>query len=170
LNKWFGLNEDASNWRGTMVHATELGLPRSLERCAAYLNLVEQKDSAGKNLIRYFSVPCKPTKTNGGRTRNLPEHDPEGWQNFVEYCKQDVRTEMAIDEKLQRYPVHPLEWKYYAIDQKINDLGVEVDWDLVEGALALADDEQVKNQERMKALTGLENPNSRVASGQRFKT
>ncbi|MDX5018405.1 DNA polymerase, partial [Streptococcus suis] len=115
---------DPSQWRCTMVHAQELGLPSSLEKCANYLNLAQEKDTAGKNLIKYFSVPCKPTKANGGRTRNLPEHDPEKWQMFIDYCKQDVVVEMAIAERLSVLPVADREWDFYTADQRINDRGV----------------------------------------------
>ncbi|HEM6287250.1 TPA: DNA polymerase [Streptococcus suis] len=153
---------DPSQWRCTMVHAQELGLPSSLEKCASYLNLVQEKDTAGKNLIKYFSVPCKPTKANGGRTRNLPEHDPEKWQMFIDYCKQDVVVEMAIAERLSVLPVADREWDFYTADQRINDRGVALDAELVESALYCKDVKMDMLFDELKSTTGLANPNSRA--------
>lgn len=153
---------DPSQWRCTMVHAQELGLPASLERCASYLNLAQEKDTAGKNLIKYFSVPCKPTKANGGRTRNLPKHDPEKWQKFIEYCIQDVVVEMAIAERLSVLPVAEREWDYYSADQRINDRGVALDSELVESALYCKDVKMEMLFDELKSTTGLDNPNSRA--------
>ncbi|HEL2461414.1 TPA: DNA polymerase [Streptococcus suis] len=153
---------DPSQWRCTMVHAQELGLPSSLEKCASYLNLVQEKDTAGKNLIKYFSVPCKPTKANGGRTRNLPEHDPEKWQMFIDYCKQDVVVEMAIAERLSVLPVANREWDFYTADQRINDRGVALDAELVESALYCKDVKMDTLFDELKSTTGLDNPNSRA--------
>ncbi|MGG9991761.1 DNA polymerase [Streptococcus suis] len=153
---------DPSQWRCTMVHAQELGLPSSLEKCASYLNLVQEKDTAGKNLIKYFSVPCKPTKANGGRTRNLPEHDPEKWQMFIDYCKQDVVVEMAIAERLSVLPVADKEWAYYTADQRINDRGVALDAELVESALYCKDVKMDMLFDELRSTTGLDNPNSRA--------
>ncbi|MGJ6088492.1 DNA polymerase [Streptococcus suis] len=153
---------DPSQWRCTMVHAQELGLPSSLEKCASYLNLVQEKDTAGKNLIKYFSVPCKPTKANGGRTRNLPEHDPEKWQMFIDYCKQDVVVEMAIAERLSVLPVADREWAYYTADQRINDRGVALDAELVESALYCKDVKMDMLFDELRSTTGLDNPNSRA--------
>lgn len=151
---------DPAQWRCTMVHANELGLPASLGQCAKYLNIDEQKDTSGTQLINYFSKPCKPTKANEKRTRNLPEHDPEKWQKFIDYCIQDVRTEMAIADKLNRFPVPDHEWELYALDQRINDRGTAVDKELAQSAITLT--EQITNEtlEEMRELTGLENPNS----------
>ncbi|WP_438831879.1 DNA polymerase [Streptococcus pluranimalium] len=164
LSKYLGLPYylDPNQWRCTMVLAQELGLPASLERCASYLNLAQEKDAAGKNLIKYFSVPCKPTKVNGGRTRNLPEHDPEKWQMFIDYCVQDVVVEMAIAEKLSALPVHEREWDFYACDQRINDRGVELDTELVASALYCKDIKMESLASELKAITGLANPNSRA--------
>ncbi len=164
LSKYLGLPYylDPSQWRCTMVLAQELGLPASLERCASYLNLAQEKDAAGKNLIKYFSVPCKPTKVNGGRTRNLPEHDLEKWQMFIDYCVQDVVVEMAIAEKLSALPVHEREWDFYACDQRINDRGVELDTELVASALYCKDIKMESLASELKAITGLANPNSRA--------
>lgn len=153
---------DSSQWRCTMVHAQELGLPASLERCASYLNLAQEKDTAGKNLIKYFSVPCKPTKANDGRTRNLPKHDPEKWQKFIDYCKQDVVVEMAIAERLSVLPVAEREWDYYSADQRINDRGVALDSELVASALYCKDVKMEMLFDELKSTTGLDNPNSRA--------
>lgn len=164
LSRYLGVPTylDPSQWQCTMVLAQELGLPSSLERCANYLNLAQEKDAAGKNLIKYFSIPCKPTKVNGGRTRNLPEHDPEKWQMFIGYCVQDVRVEMAIAEKLEAIPVNEREWDYYACDQRINDRGVELDTELVESALYCKDLKMESLSKELKDITGLDNPNSRA--------
>lgn len=164
LSKHFGAPYylDPSQWRCTMVHAQELGLPSSLEKCASYLNLAQEKDTAGKNLIKYFSVPCKPTKANGGRTRNLSEHDPEKWQMFIDYCKQDVVVEMAIAERLSVLPVADREWDFYTADQRINDRGVALDAELVESALYCKDVKMDMLFDELRSTTGLDNPNSRA--------
>lgn len=164
LSRYLGIPTylDPSQWQCTMVLAQELGLPSSLERCANYLNLAQEKDAAGKNLIKYFSIPCKPTKVNGGRTRNLPEHDPEKWQMFIDYCINDVVVEMAIAEKLEAIPVNEREWDYYACDQRINDRGVELDTELVESALYCKDLKMESLSKELKDITGLDNPNSRA--------
>lgn len=164
LSRYLGVPTylDPSQWQCTMVLAQELGLPSSLERCANYLNLAQEKDAAGKNLIKYFSIPCKPTKANGGRTRNLPEHDPEKWQMFIDYCVQDVVVEMAIAENLEAIPVNEREWDYYACDQRINDRGVELDTELVESALYCKDLKMESLAKELKDITGLDNPNSRA--------
>ena len=143
-----------------MVHAASLSLPLSLKEAAKALKTGEQKDKAGENLIRFFSVPCKPTKSNGGRTRNLPEHNPEGWQQFKDYCLQDVRTERDIRKRLEVFPLMEHEWDYYHMDQRINDRGVLIDKQLVEQAIAC--DLMLSDSMTKKAyeLTGLENPNS----------
>ena len=152
------LNPDS--WRCSMVHAASLSLPLSLKEAAKALKTGEQKDKAGENLIRYFSVPCKPTKSNDGRTRNLPEHNPEGWQQFKDYCVQDVRTERDIRKRLEVFPLMEHEWDYYHMDQRINDRGVLIDKKLVEQAIAC--DLMLSDAMTKKAyeLTGLENPNS----------
>lgn len=164
LSRYLGLPYylDPAQWQCTMVLAQELGLPASLEKCALYLKLAQEKDAAGKNLIKYFSVPCKPTKANGGRTRNLPEHDPGKWQMFINYCMQDVVVEMAIAEKLESVPVHDREWDYYVCDQRINDRGVALDKELVASALYCKDVKMESLSGELKALTGLDNPNSRA--------
>lgn len=163
LSRYLGIPHylDPSQWRCTMVLAQELGLPASLERCAEYLNLAQKKDAAGKNLIKYFSLPCKPTKANGGRTRNLPMHDPEKWQLFIDYCVQDVVVEMAITDKLSVLPISSREWDYYAADQRINDRGVGLDNGLVQAALHCKDSKMEALASELKEITQLDNPNSR---------
>ena len=148
------------SWRCSMVHAASLSLPLSLKEAAKALKTGEQKDKAGENLIRYFSVPCKPTKSNGERTRNLPEHNPEGWQQFKDYCVQDVRTERDIRKRLEIFPLMEHEWDFYHMDQRINDRGVLIDKQLVEQAITC--DLLLSESMTKKAyeLTGLENPNS----------
>lgn len=110
-----------------MVWAASLSLPLKLKTAAEVLKTGEQKDDAGERLIKYFSVPCKPTKTNGGRTRNLPKHAPEDWERFKAYCQQDVRTERDIRHKLEPFPLKQSEWDFYHMDQRINDRGVLID-------------------------------------------
>ena len=114
----------------------------------------------GKDLIRYFCVPCKPTKTNGGRTRNLPEHDREKWETFKSYNKRDVEVEIAVKDRLTKYPVPEFIWDQYHLDQEINDRGIGVDMQLVRNAISI--DAQTKHSllSQMQNSTGLENPNS----------
>ena len=160
LSKYLGHRLAPDDWQCSMVWAASLSLPLSLKEAAKVLKTGEQKDRAGENLIRYFSLPCKPTKSNGGRTRNLPEHDPEGWQKFKEYCLQDVRTERDIRKRLEKFPMPDFEWAYYHMDQDINDRGVLIDMDLVTEAITC--DLELSDAMAAKAyeLTGLENPNS----------
>ena len=160
IGHYLGRVLSPDSWRCSMVHAASLSLPLSLKEAAKALKTGEQKDKAGENLIRYFSVPCKPTKSNGGRTRNLPEHNPEGWQQFKDYCMQDVRTERDIRKRLEVFPMMEHEWDYYHMDQRINDRGVLIDKHLVEQAIAC--DLLLSETMTKKAyeLTGLENPNS----------
>ena len=142
------------------VWAASLSLPLKLKTAAEVLKTGEQKDDAGERLIKYFSVPCKPTKTNGGRTRNLPGHAPEDWALFKSYCMQDVRTERDIRHKLEAFPLQKSEWNFYHMDQRINDRGVLIDKKLVEQAITC--DMMLSEEMTAKAyeLTGLENPNS----------
>ena len=160
IGHYLGRVLSPDSWRCSMVHAASLSLPLSLKEAAKALKTGEQKDKAGENLIRYFSVPCKPTKSNDGRTRNLPEHNPEGWQQFKDYCVQDVRTERDIRKRLEVFPLMEHEWDYYHMDQRINDRGVLIDKQLVEQAIAC--DLMLSDAMTKKAyeLTGLENPNS----------
>lgn len=162
LSKYLGVPYflDPAQWRCTMVHANELGLPASLGQCAKYLNIEQQKDTRGTQLINFFSKPCKPTKKNGMRTRNLPEHDSEKWQTFTEYCIQDVNVEMAIADKLNRFPVPESEWELYTLDQRINDRGAEIDRELATTAIDIMEDLTEKNMKELKRVTGLDNPNS----------
>ena len=160
LSKHFGIQLSPDSWRCSMVHAASLSLPLKLKTAAEALKTGEQKDDAGERLIKYFSVPCKPTKTNGGRTRNLPEHAPEDWALFKSYCQQDVRTERDIRKRLEQFPMPDFEWDYYHLDQRINDRGVLIDRQLVEQAITC--DLMLSEAMTKKAyeLTGLENPNS----------
>lgn len=147
-------------WRCSMVWAATLGLPLSLEGVGAVLGLEKQKLTEGKELIRYFCVPCKETAANGGRTRNLPEHAPEKWVRFKAYNVRDVETEMGIQQKLINFPVSPDIWDEYHIDQEINDRGIGIDMELVRQAIRMDDLSREKLTAAMKHLTELENPNS----------
>ena len=150
-------------WRCTMMHGLYLGYPAGLARLGDALGLSEDKKklSTGKALINYFCKPCKPTKSNGGRTRNLPEHDPEKWELFKTYCKQDVVTEMEIYKKLSDFPVPEQVQEDWALDYYINSTGVMVDQQLIAGALAIDAEEKSKLISRAVEITGLANPNSR---------
>ena len=128
---------DPSSWHCSMVWAATLGLPMSLENVGVVLGLEKQKLTEGKDLIRYFCVPCKPTKANGGRTRNLPGHDMEKWQRFKEYNFRDVEAEMQIQQRLSKFPVPDFVWEEYRQDQKINDRGIGVDMAMVRQAIAM---------------------------------
>ena len=149
-----------ASWRCSMVWASTLGLPRSLESVGAVLGLEKQKLTEGKDLIRYFCVPCRPTKANGGRTRNLAEHDPEKWERFKAYNLRDVETEMQIQERLSRFPVPDFIWEEYQLDQEINDRGIGVDMELVRQAIAMDARSREWLTASMQELTELENPNS----------
>ena len=160
LSQYFGEQLSPDSWQCSMVWAASLSLPLKLKDSAIVLKTGEQKDDAGERLIRYFSVPCRPTKSNGGRTRNLPEHAPEDWQTFKKYCLQDVRTERDIRKKLEQFPLPDSEWNFYHMDQRINDRGVLIDRELVEQAITC---DLMQSEEMCKKayeLTGLENPNS----------
>lgn len=139
-----------------------MGLPLSLEGVGAVLGLKEQKMKEGKDLIRYFCVPCKPTKANGGRTRNLPCHAPDKWATFKSYNERDVVTEMGIKEKLHKFPVPDFIWDEYHLDQQINDRGILVDMQLVKNAIAFNERSKSDISSQMKDMTDLENPNSVV--------
>lgn len=160
IDRHFGLWLDVVQWECTMVKSAMLGLPLSLAAVAKVLGIAEQKMVAGKALIKYFSVPCKPTKVNGGRTRNLPHHDIDKWNLFKEYCGQDVSTERGIRNKLKFFQIPEFEKRLYCIDQDINDRGVQLDMTLVHSAIAM--DAKVKDKLTVEAvdLTGLDNPNS----------
>lgn len=151
---------DPSSWKCSLVWGAYMGLPLSLEGIGAVLKLDSQKMAEGKALIRYFCVPCKPTKANGGRTRNLPQHDPVKWATFVAYNKRDVETEMAIQQKLSKFPVPDFLWDEYHLDQEINDRGIQLDMAVVEQAIAIDERSREELSAKMQRLTSLENPNS----------
>lgn len=151
---------DPSSWRCSMIWSAYMELPLSLEGVGAVLGLKEQKMKEGRDLIRYFCVPCKPTKTNSGRTRNLPEHAPEKWETFKAYNKRDVEVEMGIKEKLHKFPVPDFVWDEYHLDQEINDRGILIDMQLVENAIHFDQRSKSGIAATMKELTDLDNPNS----------
>ena len=151
---------DPSSWRCSLVWGAYMGLPLSLEGIGKVLKLENQKMAEGKALIRYFCVPCKPTKANGGRMRNLPEHDPVKWSTFIAYNKRDVETEMAIQQKLSKFHVPDFLWEEYHLDQEINDRGIQLDMVLVEQAIAIDNRSREELSAKMRQLTALENPNS----------
>ena len=160
LSKHFGRYIPPESWHCSAVQAAMLALPRSLEDVGRVLGLDEQKMKEGKELIRYFCVPCKPTKANGGRTRNLPCHAPEKWELFKTYCKRDVDVEKSIRRKLHNFPIPESEMELYRLDQRINDRGVLVDMGLVKQAIACERLHKEVVTKRAYELTGLENPNS----------
>ena len=160
LSKYLGHWLDPHQWRCTMVMAASLTLPGRLADVAVALGTAEKKMEEGKDLIRYFSVPCKPTKANGGRMRNRPSDAPEKWAVYKQYNTQDVETERAIRKVLEKYPLPEQEWAYYALDQQINDRGVRVDKQLVKNAIAADAVFAQAAYQRAKELTGLENPGS----------
>lgn len=162
LEKYLGVHLAPDAWRCTMVASLYLGLPGSLAQVGAVLGVEKKKLETGKDLIKFFSVPCKPTKTNGGRTRNLPEHDREKWQQFITYNARDVETEMEIMDKVARFPVPDFLWKQYAQDQRINDLGIELDMALVTQAIKCDEESRERYLKKAQELTGLENPNSPI--------
>ena len=151
---------DPSSWRCSMIWSAYMGLPLSLEGVGAVLGLEEQKIKEGKALIKYFCKPCAATKTNGGRTRNLPEHAPEKWETFKKYNRRDVEVEMSIQHKLSRFPVPDFIWEEYRIDQEINDRGILLDMDVVENAIKFDAFSKMRLMATMKDKTELENPNS----------
>ncbi|MCI7239109.1 MAG: DNA polymerase, partial [Anaerococcus sp.] len=160
LSRFLGDRLNPKGWYCTMIWSAYLGLPLSLEKVGEVLKLDKQKMNEGKALIRYFSIPCKPTKTNGMRTRNLPHHDLEKWSTFKEYNQRDVETEMAIKKKLSAFPMPQSEWENYWIDQNINDRGILIDEVLVDSAIIFDEILRDENMDRAIGLTGLENPNS----------
>jgi len=151
---------DPSSWRCTMIWSAYLGLPLSLMGVGAVLGLQRQKLSEGKDLIRYFCTPCNPTITNGGRTRNEADDAPDKWSLFIEYNKRDVEVEIAIHQRLCRFPVPDAIWDEYHLDQGINDRGVLIDKNLVGNAIRMDKRAREELIARMKDLTDLENPNS----------
>ncbi|WP_418790935.1 DNA polymerase [Phosphitispora sp. TUW77] len=160
LSRYLGTWLEPASWRCTMVWAANLGLPLSLEGAALVTGADKQKLTEGKDLIRYFCLPCKPTKANGGRTRNLPEHSPDKWERFKAYNARDVETEMAIQARLHKFPVLEDEWQNYILDQQINDRGILLDRELVQQAIKCDEKSRTELVRIMRELTELENPNS----------
>lgn len=160
LSRFLGKRLNPKGWYCTMIWSAYLGLPLSLEKVGEVLKLDKQKMNEGKALIRYFSIPCKPTKTNSMRTRNLPHHDLEKWSTFKEYNQRDVETEMAIKKKISAFPILKSEWENYWVDQNINDRGILIDEVLVDSAIKFDEILRDENMDRAIELTGLENPNS----------
>ncbi|HEM2866224.1 TPA: DNA polymerase [Streptococcus suis] len=148
------------SWRCSMIWSAYLGLPLSLEGVGTVLKLKDQKMKEGTDLIRYFCVPCKPTKVNGGRLRNFPHHAPDKWATFINYNRRDVDVELAIKERLKNFSVPDFVWEEYHQDQIINDRGIGIDVDFVKAAIKIDGESKAQIQEELKALTGLENPNS----------
>ncbi|GMN96937.1 DNA polymerase [Blautia wexlerae] len=151
---------DPASWKCSMVWSAYLGLPLSLAGAGAVLGLQEQKLKEGKELIRFFCAPCKATKTNGGRTRNLPQHDSEKWIRFKAYNKRDVEVEMSIQKRLSRFPVPDQIWDEYHLDQEINDRGILLDMEMVKNALAFDEKSKADLLSTMQSITLLDNPNS----------
>ena len=149
-----------SSWHCTMIWSATLGLPMSLESVGAVLGLDKQKLTEGKNLIKYFCLPCDPTKVNGGRTRNKYFHDKGKWELFKSYNKRDVEVEMSIQEKLSRFPVPDFLWQEFYLDQEINDRGIGIDSLFVDSAIKLDQEVKTHLMSELKHITGLENPNS----------
>ena len=160
FHRHFGRYQPPEEWSDTMIMAAMNGLPMSLDAVGAALQLTDQKIKEGTSLINYFCRYCKPTLTNGGRTRNLPEHAPEKWERFVEYCRRDVEVEQAIYYRLKDFPVPDWERKVWALDARINERGVLVDTELAEAAIAVDEAFTAEHSAELKRLTGLENPNS----------
>jgi len=164
LSKWLDLPNgqylSPKSWRCTMVWSAYMGLPLSLEGSGAVLGLEKQKLSEGKDLIRYFCKPCNPTATNGGRLRNLPIHAPDKWSEFKSYNLRDVEAEIAIQEKLSKFPVPEEVWNEYHLDQEINDRGVSLDMPFVNEAIKMDTRSRSELLQKMKSLTDLDNPNS----------
>ncbi len=150
------------SWQCTMVWGAYDGFPFGLEKIGQAMGLEEQKLKEGKELIRYFCQPCNPTKANGGRCWNLPEHAPEKWELFKEYNRRDVQVELAIQERLSRHPVPDFVWDEYRQDQEINDRGIRIDTELVRQAIRMDEISKSDLNARLRDLTGLENPNSVV--------
>lgn len=153
---------DPTSWKCSRIWGAYMGLPLSLKGIGAVLKLDEQKMEEGSDLIKYFCKPCRPTKKNGGRTRNLPMHDPEKWVLFKKYNKRDVEVELAIKEKLAKFPVPDFVWDEYHLDQEINDRGILLDMHFVEQAITVDAQTKVYLHSKIQEQTGLENPNSVV--------
>lgn len=151
---------DSESWKCSMMWSAYMGLPLSLEGVGAVLGLEKQKLTEGKDLIRYFCVPCNPTKANGQRTRNLPSHAPDKWERFKAYNIRDVEAEMQIQERLMKFPVPDMVWDKYHLDQEINDRGIMVDMPFVEECIEIDRVSHDSLTAAMQELTSLDNPNS----------
>ncbi|WP_027397137.1 DNA polymerase [Anaerovibrio lipolyticus] len=164
LSRYLGLKTgeylSPKQWKCSMVWSAYMGLPLSLEGVGIILGLEKQKLAAGKDLIKYFCEPCTPTKSNGGRTRNLPKHDMEKWRLFKEYNARDVEAEMQIQSRLAKFPVPDNVWDEYHLDQEINDRGILVDMEFARIAIAIDGKSHSMLIEMLKSKTGLDNPNS----------
>ncbi|MDB6227496.1 DNA polymerase [Lactobacillus amylovorus] len=160
LSRFVGHRLKPAGWHCSRVWSATLGLPLSLRDIGTVLGLPRQKITAGKELVRYFCTPCKPTKANQNRTRNLPYHAPDKWQQFKQYNQRDVEVEMEITQKLNRFPVPQNEWKNYWMDQDINDRGIRIDQQLVNNAIKYQNVFHDQYLQTAKKLTGLANPNS----------
>lgn len=160
INKYFGITSPAEQWECTMVKAGMLGYPMNLDGCSRAMGLTNKKDILGKSLIRYFCMPCKPTAKNGMRTRNYPEHDKFKWNQFKEYCAQDVAVESEIAEKISWFTIPEKEKQLYILDQQINDRGVMIDQVLVKNAINIDQEYRSRCMEEARKVSGLANPNS----------
>ncbi len=160
LSRYLGHWLDPHQWRCTAVMSAYLTMPSRLADVAVALGTAEKKMEEGKDLIRYFSVPCKPTKANGGRTRNMPGDAPDKWAIYKRYNAQDVETERDVRKKLEHFPVPEQEWELYALDQTINDRGVRIDKALVKSAIAVDSEFSARAYQKAQQITGLDNPGS----------
>lgn len=160
LSKLLGKKLDPSSWKCSMIWAAYMGLPLSLEGAGSVLKLTDQKMKEGKDLIRYFCRPCTPTKANGGRTRNLPEHAPDKWEIFKAYNKRDVEVELSIKQRLGKFPVPESVWEEYHLDQEINDRGIKLDMNVVRNAITFDERSKQSLMIAMQSITGLDNPGS----------
>lgn len=160
LSKHLGVNLPIEQWECTMVKAANCGLPLSLDAVGKVLGLENQKMAAGKALINYFSKPCKQTKANGGRTRNLPKHDPDKWELFKTYCKRDVEVERDIRRRLSFFEIPQSEKELYKLDQEINDCGILLDTEMINNAITIDTNYRKKLTAEAVKITGLDNPNS----------
>lgn len=162
LSKWLNLKEylDPASWKCSMIWSAYMGLPLSLEGVGAVLGLEKQKLTEGKDLIKYFCTPCSPTKSNGGRVRNLPKHDMDKWERFKAYNLRDVEAEMSIQQRLSKFPLPENIWSEYHLDQKINDRGIAIDMTFVKQAVEMDEHSREKLMATMQDITNLENPNS----------
>ena len=162
LSKWLNLTDylDPTSWKCSMVWSAYMGLPLSLEGVGAVLGLEKQKLTEGKDLIKYFCTPCSPTKSNGGRVRNLPKHDIDKWERFKAYNLRDVEAEMSIQQILSKFPLPENIWSEYHLDQEINDRGIAIDMAFVKQAVAIDEHTREKLTALMQDMTNLENPNS----------